>query len=213
MEISNSKNLTETNADFSPYTNPHYVEDKLGFNDFNFLKLLCKGVYSKIVLCREKRTGVVYTIKMLEKKSLLENNLMNNKLTEMKMLTNTKHPFLICLKHSFETINWLCFVMEFLNGGDLYFHISENKFNEKRSKFYCSQILLALEYLHEKWILYRDLKLENILIDYDENIKIVDYVLCKENIYYGSKTSKFCGTPEFMAFENIKNLEYGRAID
>src|ERR1700733_11629788 len=80
-------------------------------------------------------------------------------------------------------------------------HIQRGQFGLKRAQFYAAEVCLALKYFHENGVIYRDLKLDNILLTLDGHIKIADYGLCKEEMWYGSTTSTFCGTPEFMAPE------------
>lgn len=133
------------------------------------------------------------------------------------------------LKYSFQTEDLLCFVMEYVNGGELFFHLSrERLFSEARTRFYACQIILALDYLHTRGIIYRDLKvgllqiskfnfwilfqLENLLLDSEGNIKIADFGLCKEDITFGATTKTFCGTPEYLAPEVLEDTDYGRAV-
>jgi RAC serine/threonine-protein kinase len=84
------------------------------------------------------------------------------------------------LRYSFQTVDRVCFVMEYANGGELFFHLSrERSFSEDRTRFYGAEIVSALGYLHSEGIIYRDLKLENLLLDKDGHIKIADFGLCK----------------------------------
>lgn len=104
--------------------------------------------------------------------------------------------------------------MEFVNGGDLSFHLSrERTFSEEQTRFYSAQITMAITYLHERGVIYRNLKLENLLLDSKGNIKITDFGLCKEDMDYGTTTSTFCGTPEYLAPEVLEDNDYGRSVD
>lgn len=104
--------------------------------------------------------------------------------------------------------------MEYVNGGELFFHLSKDRtFSEERTRFYGAEIISALEYLHKNDIIYRDLKLENLLLDKDGHIKIADFGLCKEEMNFGASTKTFCGTPEYLAPEVLEDIDYGRAVD
>lgn len=187
---------------------------KVMLDDFEFLKMLGRGTFGKVILCREKATKQLYAIKILKKSVIIQKDEVEHTLTENKVLQNTRHPFLTELKYSFQTPDRLCFVMEYVNGGELFFHLSrERVFSEDRTKFYGAQIVSALAYLHTNHIVYRDLKLENLLLDKDGNIKIADFGLCKDEMAYGASTRTFCGTPEYLAPEVLEDNDYGRAVD
>lgn len=187
---------------------------KVTLENFEFLKVLGKGTFGKVILCREKSTAKLYAIKILKKEVIIQKDEVAHTLTESRVLKTTNHPFLISLKYSFQTNDRLCFVMQYVNGGELFFHLSrERLFSEDRTRFYGAEIISALGYLHSQGIIYRDLKLENLLLDKDGHIKIADFGLCKEDITYGRTTKTFCGTPEYLAPEVLEDNDYGHAVD
>ncbi|EDQ92160.1 uncharacterized protein MONBRDRAFT_34933 [Monosiga brevicollis MX1] len=183
-------------------------------DDFDMLKVLGKGTFGKVMLAKDKSDGELYAIKVLKKEVILEKEEVEHTMTENTVLQSTNHPFLTTLKYSFQTNELLCFVLEYVNGGELFFHLSREKvFEEERARFYAAEICLAVGYLHAHNIIYRDLKLENLLLDKAGHIKITDFGLCKEEMSYGTTTTTFCGTPEYLAPEILEDNDYGRAVD
>ncbi|TPX49164.1 hypothetical protein SeMB42_g02712 [Synchytrium endobioticum] len=188
----------------------------IGLEDFQFLAVLGKGNFGKVMLAEDKYTKGLYAIKVLKKQFILENDEVESTKSEKRVFliaNKERHPFLVNLHSCFQTESRIYFVMEYVSGGDLMWHIQKQQFSEKRAKFYACEVLLALEYFHKNNIVYRDLKLDNILLTLDGHLKIADYGLCKENMPYGATTSTFCGTPEFMAPEILQDKPYGRAVD
>ncbi|CAH2090657.1 unnamed protein product [Euphydryas editha] len=187
---------------------------RITLEKFEFVKVLGKGTFGKVVLSREKGTGKLYAMKILKKHLIIQKDEVAHTITENHVLKKTKHPFLTALRYSFQTADRVCFVMEYANGGELFFHLSRVRyFSEERTRFYGAEIVSALGYLHSEGIIYRDLKLENLLLDKDGHIKIADFGLCKVNITYGRTTKTFCGTPEYLAPEVLEDTDYGPAVD
>ncbi|KAF0036878.1 hypothetical protein F2P81_009752 [Scophthalmus maximus] len=215
-------------------------------NDFDYLKLLGKGTFGKVILVREKASGTYYAMKILKKEVIIAKVLEKNKKDSSAVLLFDKNSFCsslrenfnpqkipqlygnsgvtlqsrenanmqLSLKYSFQTKDRLCFVMEYVNGGELFFHLSrERVFSEDRTRFYGAEIVSALDYLHSAKIVYRDLKLENLMLDKDGHIKITDFGLCKEGITDTATMKTFCGTPEYLAPEVLEDNDYGRAVD
>lgn len=191
------------------------TEEKVGLEDFDLLAVVGQGSFGKVVQCRHKATGKIYAMKMLNKKSLIERGEIDHTKSERDILQNVKHPFLMSLHYSFQTPDRLYFVMDFVNGGELFYHLQNDQvFDNERAKFYSAEILLALEYLHNNGIIYRDLKPENLLLDMDGHIKMTDFGLSKKGFNNSSdRTDTFCGTPEYLAPEVLLQKEYGKAVD
>nr|WGC84524.1 protein kinase C [Trichoderma koningiopsis] len=189
---------------------------RIGLDHFNFLAVLGKGNFGKVMLAETKRSRRLFAIKVLKKEFIIENDEVESIKSEKRVFliaNRERHPFLTNLHACFQTETRVYFVMEYISGGDLMLHIQRGQFGTKRAQFYAAEVCLALKYFHENGVIYRDLKLDNIMLTLDGHIKVADYGLCKEDMWYGSTTSTFCGTPEFMAPEILLDKKYGRAVD
>uniref|UniRef100_A0AAQ6ABM7 protein kinase C n=1 Tax=Amphiprion ocellaris TaxID=80972 RepID=A0AAQ6ABM7_AMPOC len=188
----------------------------LWFSDFKCISVLGRGHFGKVLLAEYKKSGKLYAIKALKKGDIVTRDEVDSLMCEKKIfevINGTRHPFLVNLYGCFQTADHVCFVMAYSPGGDLMTHIHTSIFTEKQTQFYSSCVLLGLEFLHQNKIVYRDLKLDNLLMDADGFVRIADFGLCKEGMGHGDRTSTFCGTPEFLAPEVLIDNNYTRSVD
>ncbi len=190
--------------------------NSLSVDDFTIIKLIGKGSYGKVLLVKKKDslTDDVYAMKILKKKEMIIRNQVIHIKTERKIMEMINHPFIIKLEYAFQNKHKLYLLTKFCPGGELFFHMQRiHRFNEEATRFYTSQIVLALEHLHSKDIIYRDLKPENIVIDLNGYIKLTDFGLAECNVNEFNKAKDFCGTPEYLAPEFFSDSGYSKEID
>ncbi|XP_010472776.1 PREDICTED: serine/threonine-protein kinase AGC1-7-like [Camelina sativa] len=153
---------------------------QLGISDFRLLKRLGYGDIGSVYLVELRGTNTYFAMKVMDKASLASRNKLLRAQTEREILSQLDHPFLPTLYSHFETDKFYCLVMEFCSGGNLYSlrQKQPNKcFTEDAARFFASEVLLALEYLHMLGIVYRDLKPENVLVRDDGHIMLSDFDL------------------------------------
>nr|XP_015222667.1 PREDICTED: serine/threonine-protein kinase N3 [Lepisosteus oculatus]XP_015222668.1 PREDICTED: serine/threonine-protein kinase N3 [Lepisosteus oculatus] len=184
--------------------------------DFKCISVLGRGHFGKVLLAEYRKTGKLYAIKALKKGDIVTRDEVDSLMCEKRIfetINASRHPFLVNLHAGFQTPEHVCFVMEYSPGGDLMMHIHSSVFSEGQARFYAACVVLGLEFLHKNKIVYRDLKLDNLLMDADGFVRIADFGLCKEGMGHGDRTSTFCGTPEFLAPEVLTDNTYTRAVD
>jgi len=183
-------------------------------NDFDQLKLIGRGGFGRVLLVRKKDNKQIYAMKILKKKFIVEQNQVTHTTTERNVMVKLEHPFLTKLHFAFQDDKSLYFVMDFINGGELFHHLRrEKKFSEDRTRFYTCEIVSALTYLHTRGIIYRDLKPENVLLGRDGHIVVTDFGLAKEGLHDNERTETRAGTPEYLAPEVIKGEKYTKSVD
>ncbi|XP_055768041.1 serine/threonine-protein kinase N2-like isoform X2 [Salvelinus fontinalis] len=201
-------------AQTPPLSSKH--KKPLCLQDFRLIAVLGRGHFGKVLLSEYKKTGSIYAIKALKKGDIVARDEVESLMCEKRIFETVNvshHPFLVNLFACFQTPEHVCFVMEYTAGGDLMMHIHADVFTEPRAVFYSACVVLGLQFLHDHKIVYRDLKLDNLLLDTDGYVKIADFGLCKEGMGFGDRTSTFCGTPEFLAPEVLTDTSYTRAVD
>merc|ERR1711953_59914 len=193
----------------------HPAEKGFSLEDFDLVRVIGRGSYAKVLLVRLKPTKRLYAMKVIKKELVCDEEDIDWVQTEKHVFeTASNHPFLVGLHSCFQSPTRLFFVIEYINGGDLMFHMQrQRKLPEEHARFYSAEITLALHFLHERGIIYRDLKLDNVLLDSEGHIRLTDYGMCKEGIRPGDTTSTFCGTPNYIAPEILRAEDYGFSVD
>lgn len=179
--------------------------------DLERVRTLGTGAFGRVILLKHTKSYKYYAMKVLEKARIIKTKQVDHTLYEKRILEAIRFPFTVSMECSYKDNSYIYFVMPFVPGGEMFTHLRRlNKFEDSLAKFYASQVILALEYLHFCNLVYRDLKPENILIDKNGYLKITDFGFCK--IMQG-RTWTLCGTPEYLAPELILSKGYGFSVD
>lgn len=205
---SQSKNITNTNgtSGTNNKSNSDSIDGDSGINSYsmdeervgpaNFIchALLGKGSFGEVYLVEKRNTHTFYAMKVLSKDKIMGQNLIKYAMTERNVLSITNHPFIVKLNFSFQTSDKLFLILDYCPGGDLAEHLArENRFTEERAKIYLCEIILALEDLHKRDIIFRDLKPDNVVLDMEGHAQLTDFGLSKEGVLDSKSAKSFCG--------------------
>jgi len=193
---------------------------RVDMSNFELLKVLGTGAYGKVFLVRKKGgvdDGRLYAMKVLKKASIVQKKkTTEHTKTERQVLEAVRQsPFLVTLHYAFQTDAKLHLILDYVSGGELFTHLYQReKFTEDEVRIYIGEIILALEHLHKLGIIYRDIKLENILLDSQGHIVLTDFGLSKEFLPHEKeqRAYSFCGTIEYMAPEVVRAGSTGHDI-
>ncbi|SPO01096.1 probable cAMP-dependent protein kinase [Cephalotrichum gorgonifer] len=187
------------------------TKGKYALQDFEILRTLGTGSFGRVHLVQSRHNTRFYAIKVLKKAQVVKMKQVEHTNDERKMLAEVKHPFLITLWGTFQDSKNLYMVMDFVEGGELFSLLRKSgRFPNPVAKFYAAEVTLALEYMHSKNIIYRDLKPENLLLDRHGHLKITDFGFAKR---VPDKTWTLCGTPDYLAPEVVSNKGYNKSVD
>uniref|UniRef100_A0A3B3HNP3 non-specific serine/threonine protein kinase n=1 Tax=Oryzias latipes TaxID=8090 RepID=A0A3B3HNP3_ORYLA len=194
--------------------------ERVGMENFELLKVLGTGAYGKVFLVRKVSghdAGKLYAMKVLKKATIVQKaKTAEHTRTERQVLEHIRQsPFLVTLHYAFQTDTKLHLILDYVNGGELFTHLVQRvRFKEQEVALYSGEIVLALEHLHALGIVYRDLKLENVLLDSNGHIVLTDFGLSKE-FDQAERAFSVCGTIEYMAPEIVEGGKSGHdmAVD
>ena len=186
--------------------NKEYPKTDLSF--YKYGRIIGRGAFGKVNIGLNILTGRIVAIKSFNKQNISSFTSKEKIRKETDIMRNLKHSSITKILEMFESEKYVLIIMEYISGGNLQSFVKKRrKLNEKTAKILFKQIMEGIKYIHSKNIVHRDIKLENILIDLNNNIKICDFGVSKR-IHSNSILEDQCGTPVYMAPEIIKNEGY-----
>lgn len=190
---------------------------QLTMNDFSVHRIIGRGGFGEVYGCRKADTGKMYAMKCLDKKRIKmkvgETLALNERIMLSLVSTGEDCPFIVCMTYAFQTPDKLCFILDLMNGGDLHYHLSQHGvFTEQEMRFYAAEVVLGLEHMHRRYVVYRDLKPANILLDEHGHVRISDLGLACD--FSKKKPHASVGTHGYMAPEVLsKGTAYDSSAD
>ncbi|KAL6503802.1 Serine/threonine-protein kinase AtPK2/AtPK19 [Orobanche gracilis] len=190
-----------------------HLEETVGLEDFEVLKLVGQGAFGKVYQVRKTGSSEIFAMKVMRKDKIMEKNHAEYMKAERDILTKISHPYIVQLRYSFQTKYRLYLVLDFVNGGHLFFQLyHQGLFREDLARIYAAEMVSAVSHLHAHGIMHRDLKPENILLDAEGHAMLTDFGLAKQ-FDEETRSNSMCGTLEYMAPEIIIGKGHDKAAD
>ncbi|XP_069063235.1 serine/threonine-protein kinase MARK2 isoform X6 [Pleurodeles waltl] len=210
---SDSKSTSKSNMLRSRNAISTSVDDQPHIGNYRLLKTIGKGNFAKVKLARHVLTNKEVAVKIIDKTQLNSSSL-QKLFREVRIMKVLNHPNIVKLFEVIETEKTLYLVMEYASGGEVFdYLVAHGRMKEKEARAKFRQIVSAVQYCHQKLIVHRDLKAENLLLDADMNIKIADFGFSNE-FTFGNKLDTFCGSPPYAAPELFQGKKYdGPEVD
>ncbi|OMJ77263.1 hypothetical protein SteCoe_23172 [Stentor coeruleus] len=196
-------------------TNEIVRPDKIvTLKDFEPVQIIGRGSFGEVFLAKMKNSEELYAMKILKKEKIFAQNLIRYVMTERNVLSYINHPFIVRLRYAFQDVDKVFLILDYCPGGNLTACINRyQSLPEDIARIYMCEILLALSELHQRGIIYRDLKPDNVILDIDGHLLLTDFGLSKEGVLDNVSAMSFCGSIAYLAPEMIRRQGHGKAVD
>lgn len=212
--LSNKSTGSTSRGSFSKVRQGAPTVEKVDKHSFDPLFLLGGGSFGKVFKVMHKKTQKIFAMKIQQKARICNQNLMRYAVTERNVLSYIRHPYIVSMSYAFQTVSNLVLVLQYCSQGDMSELLDRYRtLTEDMTRVYAAEILTALCYLHDREVVYRDLKPENVVIDEDGHSMLTDFGLSKQGVAGKMDTKTLCGTVEFMAPEILQRRGHGSAVD
>lgn len=187
--------------------------EQVGPSSFEVVNMLGRGSFGEVYMVKHRRTAEPFAMKVLQKSKVFGKNLQRYAMSERNILSYARHPYIVSLHYAFQTPSCLVMVLEYCPNGNLQQLINQQRrVQVNLARMYTAEILLALCYLHERKVIFRDLKPDNVVLDEQWHVKLTDFGLSKEGVGdRGART--FCGSVAFLAPEIVARREHNHTVD